>query len=109
MAASAKNQPEYGDVATYDTFPKVLAYNARNWPDEVAMREKEFGIWNAFTWAQYHNRVRLMALGDIALKSVCAAPDAESAESGESPSRRCKRSGDRCAPSSSSTAPAPSP
>jgi len=63
MAAPAKSQPEYGDVAAHDTFPKVLAYNARNWPDEVAMREKEFGIWNAFTWADYHNRVRLMALG----------------------------------------------
>ena len=63
MTASGKSEPEYADVKTYDTFPKVLAYNARNWPNEVAMREKEFGIWNAFTWADYHNRVRLMALG----------------------------------------------
>jgi len=63
MAGPAKNQPEYGDVSTHNTFPKILAYNARNWPDEVAMREKEFGIWNAFTWADYHDRVRLMALG----------------------------------------------
>jgi len=49
MAGPAKNQPEYGDVSTHNTFPKILAYNARNWPDEVAMREKEFGVWNAFT------------------------------------------------------------
>ncbi len=63
MATDGKGAPEYGDVKTHDTFPKILAHNARNWPDEVAMREKEFGIWNAFTWAEYHNRVRLMALG----------------------------------------------
>ncbi len=63
MATEAKRAPEYADVGVHDTFPKVLAYNARNWPDEVAMREKEFGIWNAFTWAEYHDRVRLMALG----------------------------------------------
>ena len=27
------------------------------------MREKEFGIWNAFTWADYQTRVKRMALG----------------------------------------------
>jgi long-chain acyl-CoA synthetase len=63
MAANPKGAPEYGDVAVHDTFPKLLAHNARNWPDEVAMREKEFGIWNAFTWADYHRNVKLMALG----------------------------------------------
>ncbi len=63
MAANPKSAPEYGDVTIHDTFPKLLAHNARNWPDEVAMREKEFGIWNAFTWADYHRNVKLMALG----------------------------------------------
>jgi long-chain acyl-CoA synthetase len=63
MAANPKTAPEYGDVTVHDTFPKLLAHNARNWPDEVAMREKEFGIWNAFTWADYHRNVKLMALG----------------------------------------------
>ncbi len=53
----------WADVAVHDTFPKVLAFNARTWPDAVAMREKEFGIWNAFTWADYQGQVRLMALG----------------------------------------------
>ena len=54
---------EFGDVQRYDTFPKLLAENARRWPDAVAMREKEFGIWNMFTWAECQRRVRLMALG----------------------------------------------
>src|SRR5512134_2958559 len=53
----------YADVLVHDTFPKVLAHNARTSPNAVAMREKEFGIWNAFTWAEYQRRVRLMALG----------------------------------------------
>jgi len=64
------SQPDYGDVAAFDTFPKLLADNARRAPGEVAMREKEFGIWNAFTWADYQRRVRLLALGmaDLGVK-----------------------------------------
>jgi long-chain acyl-CoA synthetase len=50
-----------------DTFPKLLLHNAANWPGDVALREKEFGIWNVFTWADYRDRVRLIALG---LKSL---------------------------------------
>lgn len=53
----------YTDVKTYDTFPKLLAHNAANWPNEVALREKEFGIWNAYTWADYHRTVKYFALG----------------------------------------------
>ena len=33
-------QPQYPDITRYDTYPKLLAYNAKHWPDEVAMREK---------------------------------------------------------------------
>jgi long-chain acyl-CoA synthetase len=53
----------YPDLAQHDTFPKVLAYNANNWPDEIALREKDFGIWNAITWAQYNDRVKDFACG----------------------------------------------
>ncbi len=60
-------QPEYGDVAKHDTLPKLLLHNAANWPTEVAMREKEFGIWNEFTWADYRDRVKEIALGALAL------------------------------------------
>ena len=56
-------QPEYGDVVLHDTFPKMLVHNATHWPGEVALREKEFGIWNEFTWADYLARVREIALG----------------------------------------------
>src|SRR5699024_4418910 len=57
----------YPDVAQHDTFPKLLAYNAANWPNEVAMREKEFGIWNEFTWRDYEHAVENFALGLTAL------------------------------------------
>ena len=63
----SSNIPEYADVKSLDTFPKVLAYNARNWPKEVAMREKEFGIWQEFTWQDYNDRVKWMTLGMRAL------------------------------------------
>ncbi len=55
--------PTYGDVTQHDTFPKLLAHNAANWPQEVALREKDYGIWNTYTWADYHRHVKLFALG----------------------------------------------
>ncbi|MEO1226380.1 MAG: long-chain fatty acid--CoA ligase [Pseudomonadota bacterium] len=45
-----------------DTLPKLLAHNAANWPDEIALREKDLGIWNAISWAQYNDRVSQFAL-----------------------------------------------
>ncbi|QBG34822.1 long-chain fatty acid--CoA ligase [Litorilituus sediminis] len=50
---------EMGDL---DTFPKILRHNAKHWPNDVAMREKEFGIWNEFTWLAYQNRVKWLSL-----------------------------------------------
>ncbi len=61
------NLPLYPDVSVYDTFPKLLAYNALNHPDDVAMREKDFGIWNEITWSDYERSVRLIALGMYSL------------------------------------------
>jgi len=55
------------DVGQLDTFPKLLAHNADNWPREVALREKEYGIWNEVTWADYQDTVEQLALGMEAL------------------------------------------
>ena len=63
MALNRERAPEYPDVEIHDTFPKLLAHNAASFPDQAAMREKEFGIWNAFTWADYQTRVKRIALG----------------------------------------------
>ncbi|MDE0649984.1 MAG: AMP-binding protein [Gammaproteobacteria bacterium] len=46
-----------------DTIPGLLARRAASRPDEVALREKEFGIWQEITWAEYLRRVRAFALG----------------------------------------------
>ena len=58
-----KLTPDFADVARYDTFPKLLAHNAATVPDEVVMREKDLGIWNTFTFADYQRKVKLYALG----------------------------------------------
>jgi long-chain acyl-CoA synthetase len=50
-------------VSGLDTLPRILAHNAAQHGGEIALREKQFGIWRAFTWAQYHARTRLFALG----------------------------------------------
>lgn len=58
----AQQHNDWADITCLDTFPKVLQYNAKHWPEQVAMREKEFGIWREFTWKDYENRVKWMAL-----------------------------------------------
>ncbi|MGP1397831.1 MAG: long-chain fatty acid--CoA ligase [Inquilinaceae bacterium] len=55
--------PAVPDASLPDTLPKLLARNAETWPDRVAMREKDFGIWNEITWRQYHDRVARIACG----------------------------------------------
>ena len=47
--------------------PALLARNARNFGTRNAYREKEFGIWQSWTWAQVQDEVRAMALGFLAL------------------------------------------
>ncbi len=46
-----------------DTFPKLLAENVRRFGDKHAMREKEFGIWQSWTWRQLADEVRALACG----------------------------------------------
>ncbi len=50
-------------LGTNDTFPKLLVRNARRHGDRVALREKEFGIWQSFTWREYLEHVRDFSLG----------------------------------------------
>jgi long-chain acyl-CoA synthetase len=48
---------------TLDTFPKLLLERARRHPDKVAMREKELGIWQEWSWRQIGVEVRALACG----------------------------------------------
>ncbi len=55
-------------LASYDTFPKLLQRNAEWYGDrKVAMREKEFGIWQEFTWKEYRDHVKYFSLGLVSL------------------------------------------
>jgi long-chain acyl-CoA synthetase len=36
-------------------------------PDEVVIREKDFGIWNEYTWGDFGEQARLTGLGLMAL------------------------------------------
>src|SRR4030088_1573515 len=56
-----------GRVAKADTFPKLLRLNAREHGGEIALREKDFGLWRVFSWNDYQTRVRDFALGMIEL------------------------------------------
>ena len=49
------------------TLPALLAARARSSPDAVALREKEFGVWQQITWSEYLERVRRFSLGLRAL------------------------------------------
>jgi long-chain acyl-CoA synthetase len=65
MRRRAHDRLDTGPAA--DTLPKLLARNAAAHPHEVALREKELGIWRSFTWAEYEQRVRRRALGLAAI------------------------------------------
>jgi long-chain acyl-CoA synthetase len=46
-----------------DTFPKLLFEHLRRRPDRPAMREKNFGIWQGWSWAQSAREIEQMACG----------------------------------------------
>ncbi len=46
-----------------DTFPKLIQGNAERLPRKIAIREKDYGIWQTYTWRDYLAQARLIALG----------------------------------------------
>lgn len=49
------------------TLPQVLVRNARERPLGVAVREKDRGLWQEWTWQEYLQEVKRFALGLVAL------------------------------------------
>jgi long-chain acyl-CoA synthetase len=49
--------------APADTFPKLLVRNARVFGDRPALRHKDLGIWQTWSWAQVLDVVRAYAVG----------------------------------------------
>ena len=56
-----------GRVREADTYPKLLRLNAKQHGGEIALREKDLGLWRRFTWNDYQGRVRDFALGLVEL------------------------------------------
>jgi long-chain acyl-CoA synthetase len=55
-------------AAQADTYPKLLRLNAKEFGGEIALREKDFGLWKLFTWSDYQARVRDFTLGLLELE-----------------------------------------
>ena len=60
------NETRFGD-AGYISLTQLLQQHAEHYPDDIAMRQKEFGIWQETTWRQYRNRTHAIAAGLIHL------------------------------------------
>lgn len=54
-------------AAAERTFPALLNENARVRGELPASREKEYGIWQSWTWTEVHAETRALALGLVAL------------------------------------------
>ena len=51
------------DIGTLDTFPKLLLHHASVRGERPAIREKDLGIWQTWTWRQLADEVRVLASG----------------------------------------------
>jgi len=49
--------------APADTFPKLLLRNARAFGERPAMRHKDLGIWQTWTWVEMRDEVLALAAG----------------------------------------------
>jgi long-chain acyl-CoA synthetase len=56
-------QPAAALSPAADTFPKLLLQHARVRPDGVAIREKDLGIWQSWSWSQVADEVHALACG----------------------------------------------
>ena len=51
-----------------NSIPHVIRINYERWGDKkVAIRKKEFGIWNEYSWKDFYENVKLFSLGLISL------------------------------------------
>jgi len=60
-------RPRAANEAARDTFPKLLLENARTRGARPAIREKDYGIWQSWSWAEVARQTQDFALGLAAL------------------------------------------
>ncbi len=58
---------DIGSDTAPDTFPKLLLKNALKRGGKTAIREKNLGIWQSWTWKQMSDEIRSLACGLAAL------------------------------------------
>ena len=63
MAAEASAKSHSGAQVQADTFPKLLLRNAKLFADRPALRHKDLGIWQTWSWARLLDEVRAYAVG----------------------------------------------
>jgi len=51
------------DIGTLDTFPKLLAHHAQVRGTLAAIREKDLGVWQTWSWGRFADEVRALACG----------------------------------------------
>jgi len=49
------------DIGALDTFPKLLLHHAAVRGERPAIREKDLGIWQTWSWSQFAEEVRILA------------------------------------------------
>ncbi|WP_336360347.1 AMP-binding protein [Haladaptatus sp. ZSTT2] len=51
------------DIVSDRSLPEILLDHVAKHGDDIALRWKQFGIWQEFNWTAYYDRVRWFALG----------------------------------------------
>lgn len=67
MTTLLERPPVAPQETGFPTVASLVRDRAREIPDRVALREKDFGIWQEFTWAQYWEGILDAAHGLLAL------------------------------------------
>ncbi|MCR5856058.1 long-chain fatty acid--CoA ligase [Mesorhizobium sp. J428] len=50
-----------------DTLPKLFRESCKRWGQKIAHREKDYGIWLAYSWTEFYDNARLIGLGLLSL------------------------------------------
>ncbi|MDX9787309.1 MAG: AMP-binding protein [Desulfobacterales bacterium] len=54
---------EHRDALKQYSIPQLLRWRVNTSGDKIALREKDFGVWNCYSWNQYYDFVRKVGLG----------------------------------------------
>ena len=58
---------DYSKHLGCDTMSALFRHQCTRYGKRTAHREKDLGIWNAFTWEDYYNNARLIGLAMLSL------------------------------------------